>query len=289
MKTIKWIFICGLALLLCLTGCSAPILPNRILSPSGDSELSGKLTLNGSTSMSRLCDGLGEAFMQQYPQVQYQKSNTGSGAAALAVADGTALIGDLSRELQPQEHPEAFTQVLIAIDGIAVVGSDENPITGLSTSQIADIFTGKITDWSQVGGVDGRITVVGREASSGTRSGFEEAIGALGECRYQVELSESGDILSRVASDPAAIGYLSLSAAGSGAVHSLAVDGVFPSQETVSDGSYPLVRPFYEIYLVGQDNPLIDAWFSFISSKEGEEIIRNQNFIPTLSQEDYHE
>ena len=279
---------CFLALV-CLCGCSASVAPTEILPTASESEISGKLTLSGSTSMSKLCDALGEAFMEKYPEVQYEKANTGSGAAVVAVSDGTALIGDISRELEPQENPEQFEQKLIAMDGIAVIVSDENPVTALSTEQLVKIFTGEIDDWSEVGGEPGRITVVGRESASGTRSGFESAIGASGECEYHIELSEAGDVLSRVASDPAAIGYVSIGAVKSGSVHPLDINGVTPCEETVSDGSYPIVRPFYQIYLKGEETPLIDAWFSFVASSEGEEIIKSQDFVPTLPEEEYHD
>lgn len=288
MKDKRVVVVGCLLMMLSLCGCSHPVYPTQISSLSQEGELSGRLSLNGSTSMSKLCDGLGEAFTDRYPNVQYEKSNTGSGAAVLSVVEGTALIGDLSRELQPSEQPERFTQVLLAMDAIAVVVSSQNPTTALSKEQLRQIFTGEITDWQDVSSGSGRITVVGRESASGTRSGFESAIGALGECRYQIELSEAGDILSRVASDPAAIGYLSLGAAQTEKVHLLAIDGVMPSEETVEKGEYPIVRPFYEIYRKGDENPLITAWFDFVASSEGEKIIQSQNFVPMLSQEDSH-
>lgn len=243
--------------------------------------LQGKLTMNGSTSMATVCQALGEVFHEQNPGVTVEKSGTGSGDAAKAVLAGTALIGDLSRELKESEEPEQFEVVQIATDGIAVVVQKDNPVTGLQKEQIAQIFAGEVTNWSQVGGQDRGITVLGREASSGTRDGFETIFGLAGKAEYAAELTSTGEVLNRVASDPAAIGYISL-ASVSPAVRALQVDGVAATEDNVKNGTYQIARPFLQIYRKGSDSELVQAWFAFVKSEQGKAVIEEVGLIPTV-------
>lgn len=241
------------------------------------SDLSGKLTLNGSTSMTSVCDALGEAFMKKYPNVTYEKANTGSGSAVTAVNDGNAMIGDLSRDLKEEEKPDDFDIYVIALDGIAVAVNNENPVSDLTQEQIAKIFTGEITNWSEVGGDNAAITVIGRESSSGTRDGFESIFGIADECKYAAELGETGQVVQRVSSDKNAIGYVSLASAEG--VKALKVDGVEATEENVANGTYKVQRNFTEITKKGSTDPIIKAWFDFLRSDEGQQIIKDQKLV----------
>ena len=222
--------------------------------------LSGTLTLNGSTSMTAVCNALGEAFMAKYDGVTVEKANTGSGSAVTAVNDGTALIGDLSRKVKDDEDPDGkFTKVTIALDGIAIAVNPENPVDALTSEQIEKIFAGEITNWSEVGGDDAAITVIGREEGSGTRDGFENIFG-FGEdkkCAYAAEVQETGIVVSKAVS----------------------VDGVEATEENVSNGTYVVQRPFVQIYTKGTDSELVKAWFDFLKSDEGQQIIADQKLV----------
>ena len=241
------------------------------------SDLSGKLTLNGSTSMTSICDALGEAFMEKYPNVTYEKANTGSGSAVTAVNDGNAMIGDLSRDLKDDENPDNFDIYVIALDGIAVAVNNENPVSDLTQDQIAKIFTGEITNWSEVGGDDAAITVIGRESSSGTRDGFESIFNVADKCKYAAELGETGQVVQRVSSDKNAIGYVSLASAEG--VKALKVDGVEATEENVSNGTYKVQRNFTQITKKGSTDSIIKAWFDFLRSDEGQQIIKDQKLV----------
>lgn len=241
------------------------------------SDLSGKLTLNGSTSMTSVCDALGEAFMEKYPNVTYEKANTGSGSAVTAVNDGNAMIGDLSRDLKDDENPDNFDIYVIALDGIAVAVNNENPVSDLTQDQIAKIFTGEITNWSEVGGDDAAITVIGRESSSGTRDGFESIFNVADKCKYAAELGETGQVVQRVSSDKNAIGYVSLASAEG--VKALKVDGVEATEENVSNGTYKVQRNFTQITKKGSTDSIIKAWFDFLRSDEGQQIIKDQKLV----------
>lgn len=243
--------------------------------------LSGTLTLNGSTSMTAVCNALGEAFMAKYDGVTVEKANTGSGSAVTAVNDGTALIGDLSRKVKDDEDPDGkFTKVTIALDGIAIAVNPENPVDALTSEQIEKIFAGEITNWSEVGGDDAAITVIGREEGSGTRDGFESIFG-FGEdkkCAYAAEVQETGIVVSKVASDPSAIGYVSLASVND-EIKAVSVDGVEATEENVSNGTYVVQRPFVQIYTKGTDSELVKAWFDFLKSDEGQQIIADQKLV----------
>lgn len=248
-------------------------------SEEATTELSGDLTLNGSTSMAKVCQALGEAFMAKYPDVTVTKSGNGSGDAPEAVNSGTALIGDLSRNLKDEEDPDQFEINQIAIDGIAIAVNKDNPVTELTSEQITQIFTGEITNWKDLGGNDQAITVIGREAASGTRDGFESIFGCEGNCKYAAEVTSTGEVVSKVGSDPSAIGYVSLDSVND-SITACKVDGVEATEENIIDGSYKAQRPFIQIYKKGSDSELIKAWFDFVYSDEGQQIISDVGLVP---------
>lgn len=268
------------------TGCSSTVegksdtpsaaVPSQ--SVASTAALSGKLTLNGSTSMAKVCQALGEGFMEKYPQVTVEKGGTGSGDAVKAVNNGTALIGDLSRNLKDEEKPADFEINEIAIDGIAIAVSPKNKVDGLTSEQVAKIYTGEFTNWKQVGGEDKKITVIGREATSGTRDGFESIFQVKEKTKLSAELSSTGEVVSKISSDPAAIGYVSLDSVNS-SVKALKIDGVEASEATVANGTYKVQRPFLEIYKKGSDNELIKAWFEFMKSDDGQKIIKEAGLV----------
>lgn len=284
-----------LALALCcalFAGCSSTVsgTPNSSASTanqetsSKDStggDLSGKLTMTGSTSMAEVCNALGEAFHEKYPDVTVEKGGTGSGEAVPAVTQGTALLGDLSRDLKDDENPDDFTAVTLCLDGIGVVVNKDSAVEDLTHEQIAKIFTGEITNWSEVGGEDAPITVVGREAASGTRDGFESIFDVKEKAKYALELQETGLVVSKVASDKNAIGYVSLASVDEEkGIKAVKVDGVEATEENVANGTYTVQRPFVQIYKKGSTDPLIKAWFEFLASDEGQKIIADKGLVP---------
>ncbi|NLJ30588.1 MAG: phosphate ABC transporter substrate-binding protein PstS family protein [Clostridiales bacterium] len=245
---------------------------------AGEANLSGKLTLNGSTSMAKVCQALGEAFSAKYPNVTVEKSGTGSGDAAKAVSAGTALIGDLSRNMKSEENPDDYTIVQIAIDGIAIAVNKDNKVDNLTSDQIAKIFTGAVTNWKDVGGADQKITVLGREAASGTRDGFESIFKVEKKAKYAAELSSTGEVVTKVSSDPGAIGYVSLDSVNN-SIKAVNVDSIQPTEENIVNKTYKAQRPFIEIYKKGTDSDLIKAWFEFIKSSEGQAVIKKAGLI----------
>lgn len=240
--------------------------------------LSGKLTLNGSTSMAKVCQALGEAFQIKYTGVTVEKSGTGSGDAAKAVSAGTALIGDLSRDMKDEEKPADYEIVQIAIDGIAVAVNVDNKVTALTSEQVAKIFTGEITNWKDVGGADLKITVLGREAASGTRDGFESIFKVAKKCKYAAELSSTGEVVTKVGSDKGSVGYVSLDSVNK-TVKAVNIDGVKASEENIINKTYKAQRPFIEIYKKGTDSELVKAWFEFVKSDEGQAVIKKVGLV----------
>lgn len=247
-------------------------------SSSAAAALSGKLTLNGSTSMAKVCQALGEAFSAKYPGVTVEKSGTGSGDAAKAVSAGTALVGDLSRNMKTEEKPDDYQIVQIAIDGIAIAVNKDNKVANLTSDQIAKIFTGEITNWKDVGGADQKITVLGREAASGTRDGFESIFKVEKKAKYAAELSSTGEVVTKVSSDKGAIGYVSLDSVND-SIKAVNVDGVQPTEENIINKTYKAQRPFIEIYKKGTDSDLVKAWFEFIKSDEGQAVIKKVGLV----------
>ena len=205
--------------------------------------LSGSVATDGSTSMESVIGILGESFMQLHPDVTFTYNPTGSGSGITAVQEGRCDIGLSSRALKDEEAASGLKGETVALDGIAMIVNNENPVADLTIEQIAQIYTGEITNWSEVGGNDEEIVLIGREAGSGTRDGFESITGTEDACQYRQELTSTGDVITTVSQNPAAIGYASL-ASVSDQVKAITVEGVEATEDTVRDGSYKIQRPF---------------------------------------------
>ena len=240
--------------------------------------LSGSVATDGSTFMEKVIGALGEAY-EQKTGITVTYNPTGSGSGIKAVGEGRCDIGLSSRALKDEEKATGLTQTILAYDGIAIIVNPANPINDLSLEQIAKVYTGEITNWSQLGGEDGEIVLIGREAGSGTRDGFESITGTTDACQYRQELTSTGDVITTVAQNPNAIGYASL-ASVKDTVKALSVEGVTPSEETVKDGSYLVQRPFV---LVTKEGVALSAaaqdFFNYITSAEANDIIAGAGVV----------
>ena len=229
------------------------------------------VTTDGSTSMEKVIGTLGEAFKEK-EGIDVTYNPTGSGSGIQAVSEGRCDIGLSSRSLKDEEKA-TLTETVVALDGIAMIVNSENPVSDLTVEQIADIYTGTITNWSEVGGNDAEIVLIGREAGSGTRDGFESITGTKDTCQYRQELTSTGDVITTVSQNPDAIGYASLAALKDN-VKALQVGGVTPTEETVKDGSYVIQRPFVLVTKTGEklsDNA--QKFFDFALSSEAAQYI----------------
>lgn len=235
--------------------------------------LSGTVNTDGSTSMNEMMLIMMEVFEEMNPDVTVNYSGTGSGAGIEAVLNETVDIGLASRALKDEEKANGAVEHIVALDGVAVVVNPDNSVTDLTVDQIAQIYKGEVTNWSELGGADQEIAVLGREDGSGTRSAFEEIVGVDGECKYTNEYSSTGDVIGQVASNPGAIGYASLSAVDE-TVAAVKVDGVAPSEETVKDGSYTLQRPFVMVTKDGVElSAAAQGFLDFVMSDEAAQYI----------------
>ena len=246
--------------------------------PSG--ETGGTVATDGSTSMEAVIGSLGEKFMEENPDISFTYNPTGSGTGITAVSEGRCDIGLSSRDLKDEEKDAGLEATEVALDGIAVVVNSENEVSDLSMEQIKDIYTGKITNWSELGGADSEIVLIGREAGSGTRDGFESITETEEQCAYRQELTSTGDVITTVSKNPNAIGYASLAAVDE-SVKTVTVDGVSPSEDTISDGSYKIQRPF--MLVTKADSQLSDAaqkFFDYATSAEAAEIISGAGAVP---------
>lgn len=235
-------------------------------------QLTGTVNTDGSTSMESVVKALGEAFMEMNPEVTVNYSGTGSGTGIQSAIDGTCDLGLSSRALKDEEKTNGALENIVALDGVAVVINPANGVEDLSVEQIAQIFTGEITNWSELGGTDGEIAVFGREAGSGTRGAFEEIVG-VDNCKYTNEYSSTGDVIGNVASNPNAIGYASLSAVDD-TVKAVMVNGVAPSEDTVKDGTYEIQRPFVMVTKDGAElSEAAQAFLEFAMSEDAADII----------------
>jgi phosphate transport system substrate-binding protein len=224
------------------------------------------VSTDGSSSMEQVIGILGEAFSLDHPEITVTYNPTGSGSGIQAVLDGRCDIALSSRYLKDSEKEQGLTETVLAYDGIAIIVNPENPISDLSLETLRDIYTGTITDWSELGGQAGEIVLIGREAGSGTRDGFESATGTTGACVYRQELTSTGDVITTVASNPNAIGYASL-ASVKDSVQVVSIDGVVPSEETIRDGSYSVQRPFLLVTL--EEKPLTEEALLFTQFATG--------------------
>ena len=242
--------------------------------------LSGTVATDGSTSMEKVIGSLGEAFMEANPDVTFTYNPTGSGSGITAVSEGRCDIGLSSRALKDEEKAGGLTETILALDGIAIIVNPANTLQDLTLEQIASIYTGEVTNWSELGGADGEIVVIGREAGSGTRDGFESITGTADACVYRQELTSTGDVITTVASNPNAIGYASL-ASVKDTVKALSVGGVAPSNETVLDGSYKVQRPFVLVTKSSEAlSQAAQAFFDYVTSADANEIITMAGAVP---------
>ena len=242
--------------------------------------LSGTVATDGSTSMEKVIGALGEAFMEANSGVNFTYNPTGSGSGITAVSEGRCDIGLSSRALKDSEVASGLVGTVLAYDGIAVIVNPANTVEDLDIETIAKIYTGEITNWSEVGGADAEIVLVGREAGSGTRSGFEELTETVDKCQYRQELTSTGDVITAVAQNPDAIGYASL-ASVKDSVKALKVAGVTPSEETVKDGTYLIQRPFVLVTKEGVAlSPVAQAFFDYATKGQANDIITASGVVP---------
>ena len=243
-------------------------------------ELSGTVSTDGSTSMEKVIGALGESFMEANDGVTFTYNPTGSGSGIQAVQEGRCDIGLSSRALKDEEKASGLTETVLAYDGIAIIVNPENPVADLDVETISKIYTGEITNWSEVGGADAEIVLIGREAGSGTRDGFESITGTEDACQYRQELTSTGDVITAVSQNPGAIGYASL-ASVKDTVKALNVGGVTPSEETVKDGSYVVQRPFVLVTKADAElSEVAQAFFNYITSADSNEIITAAGVVP---------
>lgn len=243
-------------------------------------DLSGSISMVGSTSMEKLANALSEAFMEEYPDVTVTAEFVGSGAGIEAVTNGTADIGNSSRSLKDEEKAAGVVENIVAIDGIAVCVDPANEVADLTKEQLTNIYNGTITNWKEVGGADEPIIVIGREAGSGTRGAFEELVDLKDACKYANELDSTGAVIAKVASTPGAIGYASLDALDD-SVKALSLEGVEATAENIKAGNYFLSRPFVMATKgeISEQNDLVQAWFDYVMGDEGQQIASEVGLI----------
>ena len=235
--------------------------------------VSGTVSTDGSTSMEKVIGALSESYMAANKDVTVNYNPTGSGAGITAVQEGTCDIGLSSRALKDEEKAAGLKETVLAYDGIAIIVHPDNPVSDLSIEQIAKLYTGEITNWKDVGGSDAEVVLIGREAASGTRDGFESITGTKDKCQYRQELTSTGDVITAVSQNPDAIGYASL-AAIKDSVKALSVDGVTRSEATVKDGSYQVQRPFVLVTVEGKAlSAAAQFFFDYATSADAADII----------------
>ena len=267
MKKILLLTLSGILALTLLTGC-------------GKKGVEGSVATDGSTSMEKVIGSLGESFTNENKDVKFTYNPTGSGSGITAVSEDRCDIGLSSRNLKDEEKSKGLEETVLALDGIAIIVSPDNDVKDLSTEDIAKIYKGEITNWKDVGGKDAEIVVIGREAGSGTRDGFESITKTENSCKYRQELTSTGDVITTVAGNPDAIGYASLASVNKN-VKTLKVNGVSPSEKTVQDGSYVIQRPF--VIVTKTDKKLskaAQAFFDYITSKDASDIISKAGAVP---------
>ena len=243
-------------------------------------KLTGKLQMVGSTSMEKLANALAESFMEEYSGVTVGVEFVGSSAGVESVIGGTADIGNSSRSLKAVEKEAGVVENVVAIDGIAVCLESSNTVTDLTRQQLIDIYTGAVTSWSELGGADVPIVVIGREASSGTRGAFEELLEIEEMCVYANELDSTGAVIAKVASTPGAIGYASLDAIND-TVTTASLEGVSATAENIKNGEYFLCRPFVMATMgeIGEQSEVVQSWFAYVLGAEGQAVVEAVGLI----------
>ena len=275
MKKIVSIMMAGVLAVSLLAGCGSQSTDtgDDTSKDTQTTSVAGTVSTDGSTSMEKVIGALGESFMEKYEGTTFTYNPTGSGSGIQAVSEGRCDIGLSSRALKDDEKASGLTETVLAYDGIAIIVNPENPVNDLDTETIAKIYTGEITNWKDVGGNDAEIVLIGREAGSGTRDGFESITGTEENCKYRQELTSTGDVITAVSQNPNAIGYASL-AAIKDSVKALSVGGVAPTEETVKDGSYVIQRPFVLVTKEGTAlSATAQAFFDYVTSPDVADII----------------
>ena len=242
--------------------------------------LNGTITLNGSTSMNKLANALKEGYMAANPGVTVNVEFTGSGTGIQAAIDGTADIGNSSRELKEEEISAGLVENIVAIDGIAIITNKDVIVEDVTSEELAKIYKGEIKNWKELDGKDAPIVVIGRESGSGTRGAFEELLEVEDVCAYAQEIDSTGGVLSTVANTPGAIGYISLDVIDE-TVNVMAIDGVVASEKNIVAGSYMLSRPFVMATKgeITAQSELVQSFFAYIESEEGQTIIKQVGLI----------
>ena len=283
------------ALVACGNGDAATAQPSAVESSAAEStvaessaaapaetttDLSGSISMVGSTSMEKLANALSEAFMEEHPDVTVTAEFVGSGAGIEAVTNGTTDIGNSSRSLKDEEKAAGVVENVVAIDGIAVCVDPANEVADLTKEQLTNIYNGTVTNWKEVGGADEPIIVIGREAGSGTRGAFEELVDLVDGCKYANELDSTGAVIAKVASTPGATGYASLDALDD-SVKALSLEGVEATAENIKAGNYFLSRPFVMATKgeISEQNDLVQAWFDFVLGDEGQQVASEVGLI----------
>ena len=243
-------------------------------------DLSGTISLAGSTSMEKLCEAMSESFMETYPGVTVTVEYTGSGAGLESLASGSVDIGNSSRHLKDEEVAGGAVENVVAIDGIAVIVDPANSVSDIPADKLAAIYKGEITNWSELGGNDEAIVVIGRESGSGTRDAFEELLEVKDACKYAQELDSTGGVKAKVAATPGAIGYVSLDVVDE-SIKAVAIDSVEPTEANIIAGDYLLSRPFVMATNgeISAQNDLVKGWFDYISSDAGKDVIKSAGLI----------
>lgn len=244
-----------------------------------DRQLQGSLVMAGSTAMENFAGSLAESFMLRYPNVTVTVEFTGSSVGIEAVLCGSADIGNSSRVLSKDEKERGAVENIVAFDAIAVITDASNPVMSLTMEQLADIYTGKVRNWREVGGEDQAVIVVGREAGSGTRCAFEKLLKIEDRCAYANEVDSTGAVMARAATIPGTIGYVSLDVLD-GTVGVIAIDGIEPTERSVGSGKYPLRHPFVMVTDGGisEQDIIVQEFFAYLKTPEGQEVIRSLGF-----------
>lgn len=274
MKKIIGMLVISSLLAVALTGCG-----NTASTTSQTAVSTQTVSTDGSTSMEKVIGYLSEAYMAENTDTKITYNPTGSGAGIQAVSEGRCDIGLSSRDLKPEEA-QNLNGTIVAIDGIAMIVNPDNPVADLTIEQIGKIYTGEIANWSEVGGTDAPIVLIGREAASGTRDGFESITDTKDRCQYSQELTSTGDVVQTVSSNPNAIGYASLASVKE-TVKLLSVEGVTPTNETIQDGEYKIQRDF--VFVTSKNKQLSEATQAFMdyaSSAEADEMITKAGAVP---------
>ncbi|MEE1065074.1 MAG: phosphate ABC transporter substrate-binding protein [Acutalibacteraceae bacterium] len=275
MKKIISLMVVAVLLVAALAGCGTTNTDTQ----KDNGQVSGTVSTDGSTSMEKVIGFLSEAYMEENSAVKVTYNPTGSGSGIKAVQAGSCDIGLASRDLKPEEATD-LNGTVVAIDGIAMIVNKENPVKDLTIEQIAALYKGEITNWSEVGGADAPVVLIGREAASGTRDGFESITDTEDACKYNQELTSTGDVVQTVSSNPNAIGYASL-ASVKDTVKLISVEGVTPSTETIQNGSYKIQRNFVMVTKKNAElSPAAKSFFEFATSSAADEWIIEAGAVP---------